>query len=207
MGSFSEACQCLHLHTHHVHTHTHTFLPRSAPSLKLARRRWMSASGSWRVAVRKDGQAGGDWQALESGGEYWEFTHNETCQFECLKAKQWLKSQAAISSQGKHFGGNLSPLTPGSLQTTPTPEQLLCGCVNVSAVSRMIQPHQTTPWTERGPVTQDCSLRTLNIHVSKKVCTLSNSDESISYVSIALGSPKMHNTTLISFKNLRVFPH
>lgn len=35
------------------------------------------------------GRHGGDWQAMESEGEYWKFTRNETCQFECLKAKQW----------------------------------------------------------------------------------------------------------------------
>lgn len=66
------------------------------------------------VLQQRDGQAGGDWQVTEYSGEYREFTHNETCQFECLKAKQ---RAITADNRGSHlisekiFQGNFLPLT------------------------------------------------------------------------------------------------
>lgn len=66
--------------------YNYTSLLDHSQSKKLARR---CHCESTKALQRQDGQAGGDWQALKYEGEYWEFTHNETCQFECLKASQW----------------------------------------------------------------------------------------------------------------------
>lgn len=71
---------------------------------------WMGAE----VLQRRDGQAGGDWQVKESSGEYREFTHNEACQFECLKAKQHTitaDNWGGHFISEKRFQGNFLPLT------------------------------------------------------------------------------------------------
>lgn len=70
-------------------THVHVCAHTSPWSRKHGEETVVVSEWGADVMRRRDGQAGGDWQAVEYEGEYQEFTHNETCQFECLKAKEW----------------------------------------------------------------------------------------------------------------------
>lgn len=60
-------------------------------------------------------------------GNFGEFTHNETCQFECLKARAEEQAAEASSRAGKNISGcvrTLSPLTLSGLQTALLSQQL-----------------------------------------------------------------------------------
>lgn len=105
--------------TIYTHTHTHT------PSLQIS-----SLSLPLNVKSRKTAAVVIEWvlgyydsemdrqvetdRLRNTAGEYREFTHNETCQFKCLKAKQ---QSITADNQGSHFisekifQGNFLPLT------------------------------------------------------------------------------------------------
>lgn len=97
----------------------HPIMPSLSLSLSLIQCKSQGDSSGchWRgteVLRQQDGQAGGDWQVTEYSREYREFTHNETCQFKCLKANQQsitANNRGSYFISEKIFQGNFLPLT------------------------------------------------------------------------------------------------